>query len=67
MAIIFSAMSFLLASGSADQVTEWMTLTAAQRSTIRSQYNAAGIALVASAFGSTEQRELNVHKPYMMR
>ncbi|EIM90755.1 glycoside hydrolase [Stereum hirsutum FP-91666 SS1] len=49
------AMSFLLASGSADQVTEWQTLTADQRSTIRSQYNAAGIALVASAFGGTEQ------------
>lgn len=52
-----SAMSFLLASGSADQVTEWQTLTADQRSTIRSQYNAAGIALVASAFGGTEQRK----------
>lgn len=54
---LFSAMSFLLASGSADQITEWQTLTADQRSTIRSQYNAAGIALVASAFGGTEQRE----------
>lgn len=52
-------MSFLLSSGGADQVKEWELLTAAQRNTIKSQYNAAGIALVASAFGSTEQRMLS--------
>ncbi|KAI5117051.1 hypothetical protein M0805_005290 [Coniferiporia weirii] len=49
-----SALSFLLASGSADQATEWETLTAAQRTTIKSQYAAAGISLIVSAFGSTE-------------
>lgn len=56
-----SAMSFLLSSGGVDQVQEWESLTASQRSTIKSQYNAAGIALVASAFGSTEKRMFNFH------
>lgn len=50
-------MSFLLSSGGVDQAEEWETLTAAQRNAIKSQYNAAGIALVVSAFGSTEQRQ----------
>jgi chitinase len=47
-------MSFLLASGSADQVTEWQTLTSAQQQATRAAYNAAGIKLLVSAFGSTE-------------
>lgn len=36
------------------QAQEWTTLTAAQRSTIKSQYAAAGIKLIVSAFGSTD-------------
>ncbi|EIM84114.1 chitinase, partial [Stereum hirsutum FP-91666 SS1] len=49
------AMGFLLSTGGADQVQEWESLSASQRSTIKSQYNAAGIALVASAFGATDK------------
>jgi chitinase len=47
-------MAFLLASGSADQATEWEELTSAQRSSIKAEYAAAGISLIVSAFGSTE-------------
>lgn len=55
-------MSFLLSSGGADQVKEWESLTASQRSTIKSQYNAAGIALVAAAFGATETRKPKINR-----
>lgn len=50
-------MSFLLSSGAADQATEWASLTADQRTTIKTSYAAAGISLVVSAFGGTEQRQ----------
>lgn len=36
------------------QAQSWTTLTAAQRSTIKSQYAAAGIKLIVSAFGATD-------------
>lgn len=52
-----SAMSFLLSTGPADQAEEWISLTADERSTIKSQYAAAGISLVVSAFGSSEERQ----------
>jgi len=48
------ALSFLLLSGPADQAVEWTSISAADRSAIKSQYNAAGVALVVSAFGSTD-------------
>ena len=38
-----------------DQAENWEGLSAAQRSAIKSQYSAAGIKLMVSAFGSTEQ------------
>lgn len=47
-------MSFLLLSGPADQAAEWAEISASQRSTIKSQYSAAGISLIVSAFGSTD-------------
>lgn len=47
-------MAFLLASGSADQATEWQELTADQRASVKAEYAAAGISLIVSAFGSTE-------------
>ena len=50
-----SALSFLLASGPADQALEWASLTADQRSTLKQEYADAGISLIVSAFGSTEQ------------
>ncbi|KIJ51813.1 glycoside hydrolase family 18 protein [Sphaerobolus stellatus SS14] len=48
------ALSFLLTTGAFDKAAEWTQLTAAQRSTIKSQYAAAGIKLVVSLFGSTD-------------
>ncbi|KAF8310209.1 glycoside hydrolase [Clavulina sp. PMI_390] len=47
-------LAFLLASGSADQVTEWEELDASTRSSTHSAYSAAGINIMVSAFGSTE-------------
>lgn len=48
------ALSFLEAYGAADQAQEWAALTASQRSSILSEYEAAGISLIVSLFGSTE-------------
>ncbi|VDC07602.1 unnamed protein product [Peniophora sp. CBMAI 1063] len=47
-------LSFWLYSGLADQAETWKELTADQRATIKSEYAAAGIKLMISAFGSTE-------------
>ena len=51
---VFSALAFLLASGAVDQAQNWQELTASQRTTYVQEYNAAGISLVVSGFGSTE-------------
>ncbi|KAJ3504218.1 hypothetical protein NLJ89_g8052 [Agrocybe chaxingu] len=48
------ALSFLLLAGAWDKAYEWTTLTAAQRSSIKSQYASAGIKLIVSVFGSTD-------------
>lgn len=50
----FSALSFLLLEGAWDKAEEWTTLTASQRSSVKSQYASAGIKLIVSAFGSTD-------------
>ncbi|KZT29059.1 glycoside hydrolase family 18 protein [Neolentinus lepideus HHB14362 ss-1] len=47
-------LSFLLASGPSDQASSWASLTATERSQIKSSYAAAGIRLIVSAFGATE-------------
>ncbi|KAF7370598.1 Glycoside hydrolase family 18 protein [Mycena sanguinolenta] len=47
-------LSFLLTEGAWDKAEEWTTYTAAQRATIKSQFAAAGIKLMVSAFGSTD-------------
>ncbi|KAI0034855.1 glycoside hydrolase family 18 protein [Vararia minispora EC-137] len=48
------ALSFLLLSGAADQAVEWTLISASDRAKIKSQYTAAGISIVVSAFGSTD-------------
>ncbi|KIJ51714.1 glycoside hydrolase family 18 protein [Sphaerobolus stellatus SS14] len=48
------ALSFLLTEGAFDKAEEWTQLSASQRSTIKSQYAAAGIKLIVSLFGSTD-------------
>ncbi|KAF9466092.1 glycoside hydrolase [Collybia nuda] len=47
-------LSFLLLAGPWDKAYEWTTYTDAERATIKSQYAAAGIKLIVSAFGSTD-------------
>jgi len=49
-----SAMSFLLVAGAWDYAATWAALSAAERDSIKSQYRAAGIKMVVSAFGSTD-------------
>ena len=44
----------MLSTGSADQALGWQQLDGATRQKIKSEYNAAGIKLIVSAFGSTE-------------
>ncbi|KIJ19596.1 carbohydrate-binding module family 5 protein [Paxillus involutus ATCC 200175] len=48
------ALSFLESYGAADQAQEWQELTASERTSILDEYNAAGISLIVSLFGSTE-------------
>jgi len=48
------ALSFLLLEGAWDKAEEWTTLSASQRSSIKTQYANAGIKLIVSAFGSTD-------------
>ncbi|KII93375.1 carbohydrate-binding module family 5 protein [Plicaturopsis crispa FD-325 SS-3] len=48
------ALSFLLTEGPFDKAEEWTQLTAAERSSVKSQYAAAGISLIVSVFGSTD-------------
>ncbi|VDB91374.1 unnamed protein product [Peniophora sp. CBMAI 1063] len=52
-------LSFWLTSGPADQAVEWASLTADQRSSIKSSYAAAGIKMMVSAFGATDAPTTN--------
>ncbi|KAM5540643.1 hypothetical protein V8D89_005674 [Ganoderma adspersum] len=47
-------LSFWLTAGPWDKAYEWTTLSASDRATIKSQYNAAGIKLMVAAFGSSD-------------
>ena len=49
-----SALSFLLVAGAWDNAGSWAALSAEDRASIKAQYEAAGIKLVVSAFGSTD-------------
>ncbi|KAF8323821.1 glycoside hydrolase family 18 protein [Clavulina sp. PMI_390] len=48
-------LAFLLSSGAADQALEWQEIDATTRSSTKSAYSSAGINLMVTAFGSTEQ------------
>ncbi|KAF8323820.1 glycoside hydrolase family 18 protein [Clavulina sp. PMI_390] len=48
-------LAFLLSSGAADQALEWQEIDAATRKSTKSSYASAGINLMVTAFGSTEQ------------
>jgi hypothetical protein len=52
--LLVSIISFLLIEGAWDQAQTWASLTAAQRTSYKSQYAAAGIKMLVSAFGSTD-------------
>ncbi|EIN12384.1 glycoside hydrolase family 18 protein [Punctularia strigosozonata HHB-11173 SS5] len=47
-------LSFLLTEGAFDKAEEWTQLTAAERTSVKAEYAAAGIKLMVSAFGSTD-------------
>ncbi|KAF8576290.1 glycoside hydrolase family 18 protein [Ramaria rubella] len=47
-------LSFLLASGPADQADAWTQLSSSQRSSLKAAYKANNITLLVSAFGSTD-------------
>ncbi|KAI5895428.1 glycoside hydrolase family 18 protein [Schizophyllum commune H4-8] len=48
------AMSFLLLAGAWDKAYEWTSLTADERTTIKSEYADAGIKLIVAVFGATD-------------
>lgn len=48
----FSAISFLLASGPADQAQTWAQLSDSDRKAAKKAYNDAGISVIVSAFGT---------------
>ncbi|KZV72386.1 glycoside hydrolase family 18 protein [Peniophora sp. CONT] len=48
------AISFLLASGPADQAQTWAQLSDSERKAAKKAYNDAGISVIVSAFGETE-------------
>ncbi|KAH9847164.1 glycoside hydrolase [Lenzites betulinus] len=47
-------LSFLLASGAADQAAAWAALSAPQKAALKAEYNAAGVSVLVSAFGATD-------------
>ena len=49
-----SALSFLLTSGAADNAAAWAALSDSDRAAVKTQYAAAGIKLIVSAFGATD-------------
>ncbi|EJU05020.1 glycoside hydrolase [Dacryopinax primogenitus] len=56
-------LSFLLSTGPADQVLEWTYLSNDTRASIKSEYEAAGIKLMVSAFGATDAPTTNGYDP----
>jgi len=57
------ALSFLLTNGAFDKAAEWASLSSSQRSTIKQQYENAGIKLIVSLFGSTDTPTTNGADP----
>ncbi|RDB20822.1 Basic endochitinase [Hypsizygus marmoreus] len=57
------ALSFLLTEGAFDKAEEWTQLSSSQRSSIKSQYAAAGIKLIVSLFGATDAPTSNGADP----
>ena len=58
-----SILSFLMTIGAQDKALEWTLLSAADRATIKSEYAAAGISLMVSAFGATDAPTSNRADP----
>lgn len=50
-----SALAFWLLEGPADQAIAWLDYSAADQQALLDSYHAAGISLVVSAFGSTDE------------
>jgi chitinase len=56
----------LLSTGPFDKAAEWQGLTADQRAAVKAEYKEAGISLVVSAFGATEQPTTQGFDPIAM-
>lgn len=56
-------LSFLLSSGPADQALEWTLISSSARASYLSEYAAAGISLIVSAYGSTEEPTTSGYDP----
>ena len=56
-------LSFLLISGARDKALEWTQLSSADRARIKSEYEAAGVSLMVSAFGATDAPTTNGANP----
>lgn len=56
-------LSFLLASGPADQADAWTSLSDSQRASLKADYKANNITLLVSAFGSTESPTTHGNDP----
>lgn len=50
----YSVLSFLLVSGAADQAAAWAALSDDKKAAIKTEYNAAGVSVIVSAFGATD-------------
>ncbi|KAJ7504342.1 glycoside hydrolase family 18 protein [Mycena galericulata] len=59
-------LGFYLVEGPWDKVYEWTTLTAAQRTAVKAQYAAAGVKVMISAFGSSDQPTTSNINPVTM-
>ena len=56
----------MLSKGPVDKAAEWKQLTSDQRAKVKAEYKKAGISLVVSAFGSTEQPTTQGFDPIKM-
>ena len=60
---LHSALSFLLASGAADQAQAWQQADNNTRTSLKQKYSEAGIKIIVSAFGSTETPTTSKENP----
>ena len=60
---LHSALSFLLASGAADQAQAWQQADNSTRTSLKQKYSETGIKIIVSAFDSTETPTASKENP----